>query len=329
MYIKNKERVISPFLFPKKYFLQICKKMLTAQQMCVIILNVDSSTILKMYIWRRRMIKIVTDSTTDLPKDIRKRVTIVPLIISFSGEQFVDGLDISKQEFYERLVECTELPTTSQPSPLSFEGVFKDAKKKGDKVVCITLSSKLSGTYQSAKIAMEGYEDTVSLIDSRSAAIGTGILVEMAVKMAEKGESAERIAERDNICVVAMLDTLEYLKKGGRISRLSAFAGGILSIKPVICIRNGEIEILGKARGSKNGNNLLIKEIESAGGVDFTKPLLLGYTGLSDALLQKYIKDSSFLWDEHLDELRTVLVGSVIGTHIGPGGIAVAFFKKS
>ena len=279
------------------------------------------------------MIRIVTDSTADLPKEIRKRVTVVPLIISFSGEQFIDGLDISKQEFYERLVECTELHTTSQPSPLSFEGVFRDAKKKRDKVICITLSSSLSGTYQSAKIAMDGYEDTVYLIDGKSAAIGTGILVEMALKMVDEGATAEKIvekitAERENICVIAMLDTLEYLKKGGRISKLSAFAGGILSIKPVICIKNGEIEFLGKARGSKNGNNLLVKEIEKAGGVDFTKPLLLGYTGLTDTLLLKYINDSSFLWSDHLDELRTVLVGSVIGTHIGPGGIAVAFFKK-
>ena len=279
-------------------------------------------------------VRIVTDSTTDLTRDIRKRVTVVPLVISFSGEQFIDGLDISKKEFYERLVECTELPTTSQPSPLSFEGVFKDAKKKKEKVVCITLSSALSGTYQSAMIAMEGYEDTVCLVDSKSAAIGTGLLVELALKMADEGATAEEIAERiteerENICLIAMLDTLEYLKKGGRISRLTAFAGGILSIKPVISLENGEIEILGKARGSKNGNNLLVKAIEEAGGVDFEKPLLLGYTGLTDALLQKYVKDSAYIWDGNVEELRYVLVGSVIGTHIGPGGIAVAFFRKS
>lgn len=279
------------------------------------------------------MVRIVTDSTTDLPKEIRSKVTVVPLVISFSGEQYVDGLDISKYEFYEKLIECTELPTTSQPSPLCFEGVFNEARKKKDKVVCITLSSELSGTYQSAKIAMDGYEDTVYLVDGRSAAIGTGILVEMAVKMAEKGASAEAIAkkieeERENVCVIAMLNTLEYLKRGGRISKAAAFAGGILSIKPVICLKDGKIEILGKARGSKQGNNLLVKEIEAAGGVDFDKPLLLGFTGLTDALLNKYIEDSAFLWQDHASELRSELVGSVIGTHIGPGGIAVAFFKK-
>jgi len=279
------------------------------------------------------MIRIVTDSTADLPKEIRKRVTVVPLIISFSGEQFVDGLDISKREFYERLVECTELPTTSQPSPSAFESIYKGARDKGEKVVVITLSSNLSGTCQSARIAAEGYEDTVTVIDGKSAAIGTGILVELALEMAEKGstdkEIAERILrERENICVIAMLDTLEYLKKGGRLSRLTAFAGGILSIKPVVCIKDGAVEILGKARGSKQANNFLVKEIEKAGGVDFNKPLLLGYTGLSDELLRKYINDSGYLWKDKTECLRSVLVGSVIGTHIGPGGIAVAFFKK-
>ena len=93
-------------------------------------------------------------------------------------------------------------------------------------------------------------------------------------------------------------------------------------------LKDGKIEILGKARGSKQGNNLLVKEIEASGGVDFNKPLLLGFTGLTDALLNKYIEDSAFLWQAHINELRTELVGSVIGTHIGPGGIAVAFFKK-
>ena len=127
-----------------------------------------------------------------------------------------------------------------------------------------------------------------------------------------------------------MLDTLEYLKKGGRISSAAAIAGGILSIKPVIAIQDGEICTLGKARGSKKGNNLLAAEIQKAGGVDFSKPLMLGYTGLSDALLNKYIEDSTdstALWEGHREALRTTIVGSVVGTHAGPGAVAAAFFK--
>lgn len=107
-----------------------------------------------------------------------------------------------------------------------------------------------------------------------------------------------------------------------------AFAGAVLNIKPVIAVSDGEILVLGKARGSKMGNNLLEQEIEKAGGVDFSAPVLLGYTGLSDLLLRKYIEDSRRLWEEGLDEVRFTTIGSVIGTHAGPGAIAVAFFKK-
>ena len=125
-----------------------------------------------------------------------------------------------------------------------------------------------------------------------------------------------------------IFDTLEYMRLGGRISRISAIAGEILSIKPVIGIKDGAIKILGKARGSRQGNNLLVKQIEEVGGVDFKKPLLLGYTGLSNLTLLKYIEDSAHIWKNSIDELRTVMVGSIIGTHTGPGGIAIAFFKK-
>ena len=104
--------------------------------------------------------------------------------------------------------------------------------------------------------------------------------------------------------------------------------GGVLNIKPVLSIIDGEINMLGKARGSKMGNNLLIQEIEKAGGVDFAKPVLLGYAGLSDTLLLKYIEDSKHIWEGNLDEVRYTVVGSVVGTHVGPGAVAVAFFKK-
>ena len=129
--------------------------------------------------------------------------------------------------------------------------------------------------------------------------------------------------------LVALVDTLEYLKKGGRVSKSVAFAGAMLNIKPVLSVVDGEITILGKARGSKMGNNLLVQEVEKAGGVDFSKPVLLGYTGLSDALLLKYIEDSRPLWEQGLETVRYTTIGSVIGTHAGPGAIAAAFFKNS
>ena len=200
-------------------------------------------------------------------------------------------------------------------------------------MVAITLASKLSGTYQSAMIAAQDYEGKVFVVDSQTVTIGAGILAELALHLADEGLSAAEIAEqitreRDHVRLIAMLDTLEYLNRAGRISPTLAFAGGLLSIKPVVSLREGAIGILGKARGSKQGNNLLVKEIQNAGGVRFDKPLLLGYTGLSDALLQKYITDSAFLWEGHVDTLSIEQIGSVVGTHAGPGAVAIAFFAQ-
>jgi DegV family protein with EDD domain len=174
----------------------------------------------------------------------------------------------------------------------------------------------------------------VYVVDSESVAIGAGILTQLALALAEQGKTAQQVydcllEERKKIRVLAMLDTLEYLKKGGRISKTVAFAGGLLSIKPVVSVQDGAINMLGKARGSKQANNLLVQQIEAAGGVDFDKPVLLGYTGLSDILLEKYIADSSNLWAESKTALQSTPIGSVIGTHAGPGAIAAAFFKKN
>ena len=158
-------------------------------------------------------------------------------------------------------------------------------------------------------------------------------MVEYALKLLNEGLEAKEIAEKlevakNRIVVVALVDTLEYLKKGGRISGTVAFVGGVLNIKPVLSLTGGDISILGKARGSKMGNNLLVQEIEKAGGVDFSMPLLLGYTGLSDAMLLKYIEDSKHIWEGNVDEVRYTSIGSVIGTHAGPGAVAVAFYKN-
>ena len=277
-------------------------------------------------------IRIVTDSTADVTQAVRERVTVVPLTITFGAEEYIDGVTIDHHRFYEKLVESDVLPKTSQPSPDAFASVYEQAKAAGEEVVVITVSSKLSGTFQSAMIASEGY-DNVYVVDSRSVAIGAGILAEYALRLLDQGMSAQEIFDalleaRGSVRVIAMLDTLEYLRRGGRISGAVALAGGLLSIKPVVCIEDGEIKILGKARGSKQGNNLLMKEIESSGGVDFDKPLLLGYTGLSDMLLKKYIADSADIWAGNVDILPVTAVGSGVGTHAGPGAVAVAFFKN-
>ena len=276
--------------------------------------------------------RIIVDSTADLLPELKSRVHIVPLTVHFGETEYIDGVTIDHKTFYEKLVESDVLPTTSQATPDAFMKEFEKAKEAGEAAVVITLASKFSGTYQSATIAAAEYE-TIYGVDSASAAMGSGILVELAFRLLDEGKSAKEIAkaleeEKKKIVIVALVDTLEYLKKGGRISKAVAFAGGVLNIKPVISVVDGEINMLGKARGSKMGNNLLVQEIDKAGGIDFSKPVLLGYSGISDALLLKYIEDSRHIWESNLDEVRYTTVGSVIGTHVGPGAVVVAFFKK-
>lgn len=279
-------------------------------------------------------VNIIVDSTTDLRPGLRDQFAVVPLTVSFGDKEYVDGVTISHKEFYEKLIEGDVLPTTSQATPAAFEAVFAQVAERGETAVVLTLAAGLSGTYQSAVIAAEEYPGIVHVVDGTSVAIGTGILAEQALRYRDQGLSAGEIAEKleqdkGRIHVVALLDTLEYLKKGGRISSAVAVAGGILSIKPVAAVKDGKIVMLGKARGSKQGNNLLVQEIQKAGGVDFDRPVLLGYTGLSDVLLKKYVEDSKALWENGVQHLEYVSIGSVVGTHAGPGAVAVAFFRKN
>ena len=279
-------------------------------------------------------IRIITDSGCDMLPPYAPNLTVLPLTITFGEESFLDGVELDHHRFYEKLIEGEELPTTSQIAPAAFEEAFQKAVDAGEAVVCVTLSSKLSGTYQSARIAAEGFAGQVWVVDSENVTIGQRLLVERAVELAGQGLDAAQLSarldqEKKDIRLVALLDTLEYLKRGGRISPSIAMVGGLLSIKPVVAVENGEVVLLGKARGSKNGNNLLIQLIQKTSGVDFGRPYRLGYTGLDDGLLQKYIADSVQLWQDHVEELPVSTVGGAIGTHVGPGAVAVAFFQKA
>lgn len=281
-------------------------------------------------------VRIIIDSACDLTKEQADKLqtTFLPLKTIFGEEEFLDGITLSHRQFFEKLIESDCMPTTSQIPPHEYETVFQEVKEAGDTAVVITLSSKLSGTYQSANIARDGYEDCIWLVDSENVCIGEQILVRYACRLRDTGASAAEIAaildqRKKDVRVIALLDTLEYLKRGGRISGAAAFAGGLLSIKPVIAIADGEVAILGKARGSKNGNNMLREETAKCGGIDFTMPFSLAYSGLDDSLLQKYIADNAAMWQEQVSELPISTIGSTIGTHAGPGAIAVAFFATT
>lgn len=278
-------------------------------------------------------IRVITDSASDLPGSFREDVTVLPLTVSFGERQYRDGVDLSHREFYEKLIEEDVLPVTSQINPAQFSDAFRAAVRSGEDVVAVTLSSKLSGTCQSAAMAAREFPGKVWVVDSENVSLGQAILVKRAAQLIEAGLPARAVAERldrekKEIRLIALLDTLEYLKRGGRLSARAAFAGELLSIKPVIAIREGEVKILGKARGSRNGNNLLMKEIQSTGGIDFRRPFLLAYSGLSDELLRKYISDSRPLWEGQTAELPVATIGGAIGTHVGPGAVGVAFFQK-
>ncbi len=280
-------------------------------------------------------IKIITDSACDFQiGDADKLgVIVLPLRTFFGEEEYLDGVTLGHDEFFQKLIETDVFPKTSQIPPLEFEEAYKKIKENADTAICITLSSKLSGTYQSARIAAEDYEDCISVVDSENVCVGQQILVRMAVKLVNEGKTQQEIVdilecEKKKVRLIALLDTLEYLKRGGRVSAVVAAAANVLSIKPVIAIENGEVAVIGKARGSKAANNKLTELIEKEGGICFDKPYALAYSGLSDNLLQKYIADFSYIYEGRTDELPINSIGCVIGTHAGPGAIAVAFFVE-
>ena len=277
-------------------------------------------------------IRIIIDSTTDIPERVLHQVEVVPLTVSFGDEEYLDGIDLSRGDFYRKLEAGQILPKTSQPSPEAFAEVFQRIHEAGDEGVFISVASALSGTCQSAAIAAADYPE-ISVVDSQNVAVGTGILAEYALLLISRGITREELTQklekkREDICLIAMLETLEYLKRGGRISKTAALAGGILNIKPVITVKEGEILILGKARGAKKANNLLV-ELAEKNGVDYSLPILLGYAGTSDELLQNYIHDSRKLWEGHVENLEYAQICSVVGTHTGPGAVAAAFFRTN
>ena len=274
-------------------------------------------------------VRIITDSTVDIAPDIRERIKAVPLAVRFGEQEYQDGVTITPEKFYELLAAAEELPTTSQPTPAAFEDAFQKAVEAGDEVVCITIASKLSGTYQSATIAAEEFPGKVFVVDSRTAAIGSGVLAAYALQLADKGMSGQEILEeliaaRKQIRLYFMVDTLEYLKKGGRLNSAVAVVGGLLNIKPILQVsQEGEIGMLSTARGMKKAFATLTELSKKEGGADFTKPVLMGYTGAKDENLAKYREEAAELWPA---ETAQAMIGSAIGVHVGPGAVAVAYF---
>ncbi|MCR5469030.1 MAG: DegV family protein [Lachnospiraceae bacterium] len=281
---------------------------------------------------------IVVDSASDIPREDAKKMgmTLLPMHVYFGNEEYLEGVTLSNDQFYEKLVETDTFPKTSQIPPAEYEDAFKKIldESSENEIVCITVSAGLSGCYQSACMAATEFPGRVFVVDSMTVSLAEKIIAEFGQKLADEGKTAREVAEileikKNDAQIIALLDTLEYLKKGGRISSAVALAGNLLSIKPVVTTENGEVVLLGQARGSKAGNNKLNEFVKKTGGIDFTMPICLGYTGLDDKLLSKYANDSKELYAEYDKPLGRYRIGCAVGTHVGPGAIATAFFSKS
>lgn len=279
------------------------------------------------------MIKIITDSTSDIDVTYAKElnIDIVPLKVIIDGKEYKDRVDLQPDQFYSLLEKSEVLPTTSQPSPQEFLNYYEEAKEKGDSVIVMTLSGTISGTYQSANIAKDLAEyENIYVIDSLNATQALRLLVLKAVALREEGKDAETIfnelqAYKERVRIVAFVDTLEYLCKGGRMSKTVAAAGTLLKVKPIIGLRDGKLEMFSKARGAVKATAKIIELIHEDGEIDFNEPICIGYTG-NDEGLEKF---EQALRDEFkFEDVLHGFVGPVIGTHAGPGARLIAYVKK-
>ena len=279
-------------------------------------------------------VKFIIDSASDvLPGECKKLPVVhVPLTVRFGDKEFADGVDMSPKKFYKMLTSGKEEhPTTSQVTPAAWAEAMEQVVNDGDTAVVITLSSRLSGTYQSACIAAGDFEGKVFVVDSMTATAGERLLLEYGIRLANEGLDAATVAAKldavkDKICIYGRLDTLEYLRKGGRISGATAVVGSMLNIKPLISVQDGVVGNVGKARGPKAADKQLRELIAKSGGIDFSKPMCAAYSGLEDDNLQNFLAESTELLCG--SEAPIATVGCVIGAHVGPGAVALAFFHN-
>ena len=234
-------------------------------------------------------VKIVTDSGSDMSQDRAKElgIRVIPLTFRFGNEEFLDGINMSPKEFYERMEKESELPKTSQIPPFRYSEIFKEETSDGSDVLYVCISSGVSGTIQSATMAAAEFDNKVKVFDSKHFCISEGLLAEYAKRLADEGLSLDEIytkllQARDKVRIIAVFATLENLKKGGRISAAEAFVGEVLSIKPLITISDGGVDVLGKVRGMKKGYQAMREYILDEGGIDLSMPC--GYP-ISRALL--------------------------------------------
>lgn len=278
------------------------------------------------------MIRILVDSSSDYTMEeiSQNGFHFVPMNISLGGKYYRDGIELKPDDFYELLISTGDFPKTSQPSPQDFADIFEDVKEKGDEIICILLSSALSGTCQSAHLAkdMVDYEG-IYIIDSLAATVMIKFMADYAAKLISEGLCASDIvakieAMKGKIKVAAALDTLEYLCKGGRLSRASATIGELANLKPIITVNDeGKVAVIGKCLGKNKALNYIIKYLEdNERNTDFPLYSLYSYGAENTEKLEERLIASGHSFDAR------VQLGSTIGAHIGPGAFAILYVAK-
>lgn len=275
-------------------------------------------------------IKIITDSTSDLPKGIAKTydIEVLPLTIFFDKDEYKDWLDIAPKVFFERMRNSEKLPTTSQVNPNSFKEKYESFLKDYDEIISIHLSSDASGTYNSAMIAREMVsEDRITVIDTRNYTYGFGQMVVQAAEMAKEGKSKDEILNRinyliDNVKTLFVVDTLEYLRKGGRLSATKATIGTLLNLKPILTVENGKIVAIDKARGMKKALKRIV-EIMQEQGVDLkNQKVKIGHADNQENLREFEDAIEEVYGKYEVEEFE---IGCVIGVYCGPGTVVIHY----
>ena len=280
------------------------------------------------------MVRIVTDSAADFsPAELeQKNIICIPLKVLFGGEEYEENINLSKDQFYEKLLAFEGFPKTSQAAPAVLAGLFEEAKAEGDEIIYFTLSSALSGTWQSAMFIKEdmGY-DKAYVVDSRNATGGQRMLVEHAVRLRDQGKcAADIVAEvealRERIVLYACINTLEYLYRGGRISHLSYALGTLAQIKPIIHVDHaGRVDIPAKAMGMRKGMEHLCKQAD-AKTPDPEYPLYVMYTNDRSVAETLAVRLAEHGQAVHPDNI--IQVGAAIGSHVGPAACGLVYVGK-
>jgi DegV family protein with EDD domain len=273
-------------------------------------------------------VKIVTDSTADLPDELVKElgITVVPIYVRFGEEVLRDRVDISEDEFYERLTHDPVHPNTTQPTPQDFVDFYQKVAKGADGIVSIHISAKLSGTCNSALMAREtvGKECPIEVVDSETLSMALGLVVIAAATAAKAGESMDKIVEAakqtmPKIRLLFLLDTLKYLMLGGRIGKAKALLGSILNVKPILTLKDGELVPAGQARTRAKGIDKLFEFVQSAANI---QDLAVVYNTTPDEA-QTLAERIGSVFDK--EKIRMARVGPALGVHGGPGAMIVAF----